>query len=336
LRSIRWRRRLLWARRSSSRRRALYSDGSGQNLTGSVTWSSSSTAVATIASGGLATGQSAGSATITASSGSVTASGTLSVWPAVLLSLAVTPANPSFVLGTTQALVATGTYSDGSTLVLTSTATWTTADASIATVNIQGVVSSVALGSTTVTVFCAGETLTGGSSQSPPYGSGRVPHCAVSGSAPRGDWCSTCTTVLAPPFSWKDHVNCSGTLPGAWQFSPRVFTRLSVFPTDGRSSQEKTLARSGTDATPCSADGPSGCRIFPLVPRTPEDQATLTLRGLLHSQTLIPMARLSPGPRSREADSAFWTAAGRLQGPVEISVLRSQLFSSQSGSVDAM
>jgi hypothetical protein len=128
-----------------------YSDGSIQNLTSSVTWASSSTAVATIASSGLAMGTGVGAATITATSGLITASATLNVGAAVLVSLAVTPANPSFALGTTQALIATGTYSDGSTLVLTNTATWTTVDASIATVNSQGVANSVAVGNTTVT-----------------------------------------------------------------------------------------------------------------------------------------------------------------------------------------
>jgi hypothetical protein len=53
--------------------------------------------------------------------------------------------------------------------------------------------------------------------------------------------------------------------------------------------------------------GHPDARFFPLVPRTPEDQATLTLRGLLHSQTLIPMARLvawteGPGGRFRILD----------------------------------
>ncbi len=109
------------------------------------------TTVATIASGGLATGTGVGTATITATSGSITALATLNVGPATLVSLAVTSANPSFALGTTQALVATGTYSDGSTLVLTNSASWTTTNTSIATVSSQGVASSVALGSTTVT-----------------------------------------------------------------------------------------------------------------------------------------------------------------------------------------
>ena len=128
-----------------------YSNGSTQNLTSSVTWSSSANNIATIASGGLATGAGAGTATVTAASGSFTASALLTITQAALVSLTVTPANPSFSLGTTQAMVATGTYSDGSTLVLTNSVTWTTGDATIATISNLGVAAGVALGNTSVT-----------------------------------------------------------------------------------------------------------------------------------------------------------------------------------------
>ena len=128
-----------------------YSDGSTQDLTSSVSWSSSSTSVANIATGGLATGSGVGTATITAADGSITASAALTVGQPVLVSLALTPANPSFALGTTLPLIATGTYSDGSTLVLTTSANWSTADSTVATVNPQGIASSVAVGGTTVT-----------------------------------------------------------------------------------------------------------------------------------------------------------------------------------------
>ena len=60
-----------------------YSNGTTQNLTSSVTWSSSSTAVATISSAGLATGVAAGSATIKATSGTISGSVTLTVNQAV-------------------------------------------------------------------------------------------------------------------------------------------------------------------------------------------------------------------------------------------------------------
>jgi len=90
-----------------------YSDGSTQNLTATVNWSASPATVATMGSGGSATGAGIGTATITASSGTISATATLSVGQPVLVSLAVTPASPSFALGTTQQLAATGTYSDG-------------------------------------------------------------------------------------------------------------------------------------------------------------------------------------------------------------------------------
>jgi uncharacterized protein YjdB len=128
-----------------------YSNGTTQILTSGVTWASSATSIATVNSSGLATGIAQGSATITATSGTISGSAALTVTPATLVSLSVTPANPSFALGTTQAMVATGTYSDGSTLVLTTSVVWTTANTSVATINAQGVASSVALGSTTVT-----------------------------------------------------------------------------------------------------------------------------------------------------------------------------------------
>ncbi len=138
-----------------------YSDGSTQNLTTTATWSSSSTAVATISntSGaqGLATSLTKGTATITATSGSVSGSTTLTVGPPVLVSMAITPANPSIALDNTQQLTATGTYSDGSTQNLTTTATWSSSNTAIATVSnntgSQGLATSVAQGTTTITAI---------------------------------------------------------------------------------------------------------------------------------------------------------------------------------------
>ena len=128
-----------------------YGDGSTQNLTSSATWMSSFPTVATVNGSGLAASLSQGSTTVTASMGTLNASASLSVSQPVLTSIALTPANPSFALGTTQSLKATGTYSDGSTLDLTNTASWISASPGIATVNSQGVVSSVATGTSSIT-----------------------------------------------------------------------------------------------------------------------------------------------------------------------------------------
>ena len=56
-----------------------FTDGTTENLTSSVSWTSSNLAVATINAAGVATGLGAGSSTITATSGSVSAETTLTV-----------------------------------------------------------------------------------------------------------------------------------------------------------------------------------------------------------------------------------------------------------------
>ena len=59
----------------------------------------------------------------------------------VLLSIAVTPPNPSIPKGTTQQLTATGTYSDGSIQELTSSVTWVSSNSAVATINASGLAS---------------------------------------------------------------------------------------------------------------------------------------------------------------------------------------------------
>ena len=127
-----------------------YTDGSTQDLTGSVAWSSSGNA-ASISGTGLANAAATGTATITASDGAISSSASITVGPAALVTIAITPANASFALGTTQALKAIGTYTDGSTLDISTSVSWKTANSSVATVNAQGVAAGVAVGGTSVT-----------------------------------------------------------------------------------------------------------------------------------------------------------------------------------------
>lgn len=58
---------------------ATNSNGAKSDVTSSVTWTSSDSTIAMVTSGGLATGASSGSATITATSGSISGSTTLTV-----------------------------------------------------------------------------------------------------------------------------------------------------------------------------------------------------------------------------------------------------------------
>jgi hypothetical protein len=138
-----------------------YSDSSTADITTVVSWSSSNTAVATISntgnSPGLASAIAAGTTTIGAldTNSGVSASTTLTVSTATLVSIALTPASPNIVQGLTQQMTATATYSDSSTKNVTAEVTWSTGNIAIASVSnvvtTRGVVTGIATGSTSVT-----------------------------------------------------------------------------------------------------------------------------------------------------------------------------------------
>jgi uncharacterized protein YjdB len=135
-----------------------YSDSSTQDLTAAVTWSSSNTAVATVSNvagaRGSASGLAVGTAVITAASAGVTGSTTLTVTAATLVSIAITPANPSLVQGATRQFTATGAYTDGSTQNLTAAVTWGSSNAAVSTISnaagSNGLATAVAAGTATI------------------------------------------------------------------------------------------------------------------------------------------------------------------------------------------
>jgi plastocyanin len=141
-----------------------YSDNSTQDLTTQVTWASSKTAVATISNAagkqGLATAVAQGSSTISATLGNINGSTVMTVSPAVLQSIAVTPANPSVAKGLTEQFTATGTYSDSSTQDLTTQVTWASATTSVATISnssgSQGLATTVSTGTSKISAAMGG------------------------------------------------------------------------------------------------------------------------------------------------------------------------------------
>src|SRR6202012_3963847 len=84
---------------------------------------------------GMTTANGAGSTLISASLGGVSASTPLTVTTATLASIEVTPANPSIANGLTEALQATGIYTDHSTHDLTNSVTWNTSAGGVASVS---------------------------------------------------------------------------------------------------------------------------------------------------------------------------------------------------------
>lgn len=134
-----------------------YSDNSTQDLTSTATWSSSNTGIITVSSTGLTTAVGHGNSTITASSGTVSGS-TVMLVEGTLSSIQVTPANGSGTAGGGQQFTATGVFSDGTTENLTLSASWSSSNTAVATVNNSGMVNTISAGSVTITASTGGVT----------------------------------------------------------------------------------------------------------------------------------------------------------------------------------
>jgi uncharacterized protein YjdB len=125
-----------------------YSDGTSQALT-TVTWATSNTAIATVNSSGLVTTLKQGTVSISATTGSMSGNTSLTVDPANLASISVSPQSASVTTGQTEQFAASGTYTDGSTQTL-SNITWTSATTSVATISSTGLATGVAAGTSTI------------------------------------------------------------------------------------------------------------------------------------------------------------------------------------------
>ncbi|MCU1677288.1 MAG: Ig domain protein group 2 domain protein, partial [Frankiales bacterium] len=147
----------------STQANAVLKDGTSAVLTGRVvTWTSSDPLVATVTATGYVSAVKAGSSTISASAEGksgfavVTTTAPVTV-PAAIASVTVSLATPSVLIGqTTQATV---TLKDSNGVVLTGRAVaWVSSDASVGSVDQNGVVKSLKAGSVTITASADGKT----------------------------------------------------------------------------------------------------------------------------------------------------------------------------------
>jgi hypothetical protein len=138
---------------------AHFMDGTTLDITTQVSWSSTALGVATVSnatgSKGLATSVNTGMTIIVASMGSLSGTTTLTVTPATLTSIAITPANTSTPVSTPLQYTARGTYSDTTTQDITTSVTWNSTDLGVATISSamgsEGLATPVAAGMTTIT-----------------------------------------------------------------------------------------------------------------------------------------------------------------------------------------
>jgi uncharacterized protein YjdB len=125
-----------------------YDDGSTKNISGSVSWSSDNDAVFSVSSAGMVKGNEPGSASVTATSATISGSTTVSVTVANLRSIAITPTNDSTSAGDTVQYAAWGTLDDGTKVDITDAVSWSSSNTSVATISRTGLATAVASGTT--------------------------------------------------------------------------------------------------------------------------------------------------------------------------------------------
>lgn len=135
------------------------SDGTaaGSSTLSSCTWTSSNTSAASLS---VSTGASStvnsvgqGSSTVTVTCGAIQHQITVTVTAPVATALAVSPTNPSIAVGATQQFAAKATMTDGSTLDMTATATWTSSNTTYVSMDTttMGLAHGLAAGGSTIT-----------------------------------------------------------------------------------------------------------------------------------------------------------------------------------------
>ncbi|MBV7599074.1 Ig-like domain-containing protein [Aeromonas sp. sia0103] len=117
---------------------ATFQDGSTQDVSEQVQWSSSDTTLADINSVGLVTSKGIGQVTLSATLGAISRSATLTVTNAITTSIQITPAAKSLPKGTKQQFQAIATFSDNSSQDLTSQVDWDSSDINVATIDLNG------------------------------------------------------------------------------------------------------------------------------------------------------------------------------------------------------
>lgn len=133
-----------------------FTDGTTQDLTPIATWKSSNPNVLTISSMGFATTNAIGSSSLTAISAGITGTTVALVGPAQLVSLAISPLNPTVSAGASQQFTATGSFTDGTNQNLTASATWNSSAQLVAPTPLLGLTQTQTAGTATITAISAG------------------------------------------------------------------------------------------------------------------------------------------------------------------------------------
>jgi uncharacterized protein YjdB len=256
-----------------------FDDMTTQPITNIVTWSATNVdplvvgPVATISNNdadrGLATAGSTGVSTIKAALGTKSGTTTLTVTPATLVSIAVSPATRApLPIGLTQQYTVQGTYSDGSSQNLTSSASWSLQNGMLSdgkvTISTSGLATAVAVGTSTITATVNGKTssatLTVGTATlvsitiplgNPSLAAGITANYTATGHYTDGNtadvtamatWTSSAPTVVQLTDTGTATVHARGLIPGVSTITASITPAGGGTPITGTSTMTVTNA----------------------------------------------------------------------------------------------
>ncbi len=276
-----------------------FTDASSQNVTGTVAWTVSPASVATVSGGGLITALANGTAIVTATSGSVSGSDTLTVSGATLVSIAVTPANPSIFDGKTQQLTATGTYNDGSTQDITSKVSWTGALSGVVNLSTAGLVTALGPGTATVTAT-SGSIIGSDTVTVPAVNLVSIAISPANPSVPKGETQQLIATGTYNDGSTQDissKVTWSGAVPGVVDLNATGLVTATSLGTATIAAAEGSI--SGTTVITVSAAIPVSLALSPAAP-------SITVG---FTQQFRAVELFSDGTRRTVTTHATWTSS---------------------------
>lgn len=130
-----------------------YSDGSSADITTHAIWISTNSAIAAVgANTGIVVGAAVGSTTVIAKMNDISSpTAAITVTPATLTGIFITPEIVAITKGSTQNFTATGTYSDGTAGNISGSVTWSSANTAVASVNASGTATGLSVNTTGVT-----------------------------------------------------------------------------------------------------------------------------------------------------------------------------------------
>jgi sugar lactone lactonase YvrE len=211
----------------------------------------------------MATGIVEGTALVIASSGAITGQAILSVTPATLISIAVTPASASIAAGLTAQFAAAGTFTDGSTRTLTGEVAWSMDASSVATVSATGLTTGIGEG--TALVIASSGTVTAQavltvtpatlSSLAVTPTSASVPAGQAAQFAAAGTFTNGSTRTLTGEVLWSTDVSSVATVDASGLVTGAGAGTALVIASSGAVTAQASLTVNATYFVTASADG---------------------------------------------------------------------------------